>query len=256
MAATGMDPHDRRYQAAVGLSLAACVIAAWAATHVYGVFFYEWGPHSIVTAPALIALNCWLYVGLFIIAHDCMHGSLVPFRPSWNKIVGQLCLLLYAGFEFGRLNRKHHLHHRYSGTPEDPDYDAVPPHGFLHWYWSFFTEYFGWRQFVFLAAVSALYMFVLGVNYANLLAMWALPAILSSLQLFTFGTYLPHRPGAQPFEDGHRARSNDWGWLASLLTCFHFGYHHAHHLTPGVPWWRLPREHAKRAAGTSSGSGA
>jgi beta-carotene ketolase (CrtW type) len=28
----------------------------------------------------------------------------------------------------------------------------------------------------------------------------------------------------------------------SLLTCFHFGYHHEHHDTPWVPWWKLPAQ--------------
>ena len=32
----------------------------------------------------------------------------------------------------------------------------------------------------------------------------------------------------------------------SLLTCYHFGgYHHEHHLHPGVPWWRLPGTRAR-----------
>ena len=54
------------------------------------------------------------------------------------------------------------------------------------------------------------------------------------------GTYLPHRPGTQPFTDRHRSRSNGYPWLVSLLTCVHVGYHHEHHLNPNVPWWRLP----------------
>jgi beta-carotene ketolase (CrtW type) len=66
------------------------------------------------------------------------------------------------------------------------------------------------------------------------------PALLSSLQLFYFGTYLPHRPGPDAFTDHHRARSNGYSEWLSLLTCFHFGYHHEHHRAPGEPWWRLP----------------
>ena len=89
MPMTAKDARDRNWQALVGVVLAACIISAWALAHIGGVFFYEWGPHSFITAPLLIALSCWLYVGLFIVAHDCMHGSLVPFRPAWNKVVGQ-----------------------------------------------------------------------------------------------------------------------------------------------------------------------
>ncbi|MEM9357569.1 MAG: fatty acid desaturase [Pseudomonadota bacterium] len=231
---------DRARQAVYGLLLAGGILAGWLITHIIGVFLYQWGWHSIVTGPALVAINCWLFVGMFIVAHDCMHGSLVPFRPTWNRLVGQVCLGLYAGFEFDKLNRKHHLHHRHSGTEDDPDFDERPPHGFLSWYVRFFIEYFGWKQLVFLSIVSGVYLMLLQASYSNLLVFWALPAILSSLQLFYFGTYLPHRPTAETFADRHRTRSNEWSWLASLLTCFHFGYHHEHHLYPSLPWWRLP----------------
>jgi len=227
-------------QPTIGLLLAGLVIAAWIAAHIWGMFYFQWDAHAYISAPLLFALNSWLYVGLFIIAHDCMHGSLAPFRPHLNKAVGQFCLFVYAGFHYDELNRKHHLHHRYSGTEQDPDFDARPPHGFFRWYWNFFTEYFGWPQFLFLASVTALYVFIFKVSYLNLMVFWALPAISSSLQLFYFGTYLPHKPDKAPFTDRHRARSNSYNWLLSLLTCFHFGYHHEHHLYPSVPWWRLP----------------
>jgi beta-carotene ketolase (CrtW type) len=94
----------------------------------------------------------------------------------------------------------------------------------------------------------AAYVLLLGAPYPNLLLFWALPAILSSLQLFLFGTYLPHRKEEQDFADRHRARSNDFSWIASLLSCFHFGYHHEHHLAPHLPWWRLPAERARLQA--------
>ncbi|MFY0614524.1 MAG: fatty acid desaturase [Hyphomicrobiaceae bacterium] len=233
-------------QSQIGLALCATIISGWAALHVYAVFLYDWGQHSYATAPALSMLICWLYVGLFIIAHDCMHGSLVPWRPAWNSAIGRLCLTLYAGFDFDQLNRKHHLHHRHSGTADDPDFDATPPHGLWHWYINFIREYFSWRELVFLTVITGVYVFVLEVRYLNLLVFWALPAMLSSFQLFYFGTYLPHRPRAQPFVDRHRARDIDFGWLQSLLTCFHFGYHHDHHLAPKEPWWRLPRVRTSR----------
>ena len=237
-------------QTLVGLILAAAVIAAWGTAHIYGVFYFAWGPQAVFTAPVLFLTISWLFVGLFIVAHDCMHGSLVPFRPWANKAIGRFCLFVYAGFNFDKLNRKHHLHHRYSGTEDDPDFDARPPHGFLRWYWNFFTEYFGWPQLLFLSFVTTIYLSFFEVRYANLMVFWALPAILSSLQLFYFGTYLPHRPGTVPFADRHRTRSTGYNWLLSLLTCFHFGYHHEHHLYPGVPWWRLPAaRRARRARG-------
>lgn len=239
-------------QARTGLGLAAVVIGSWAVLHVFAVFVYQWGPHSIVTAPLLAAVLCWLYVGLFIVAHDCMHGSLAPFRPGLNRAIGMVCLTLYAGFDYDKLNRKHHLHHRHSGTEGDPDFDERPPHGFWRWYLRFMIEYFRLREALFLSAVVAVYLLVFQVNYANLMAFWSAPAILSSLQLFYFGTYLPHRPDHDRFTDRHRARSLGYGWWVSLLSCFHFGYHHEHHLYPDVPWWRLPEARARTAGRRAS----
>ena len=232
-------------QRTIGLTLALAVIGAWAALHVYGVFFHPLDTIGLLTAPLLIAASCWLSVGLFIVAHDCMHGSLAPGQPAVNRAVGRAALLVYAGFWFDDLRPKHFEHHRAPGTADDPDFSAAHPTRFWPWYASFFRQYFGLRQLAFLSAVSAVYLLLFDVRYANLLLFWALPSIASSLQLFLFGTYLPHRHHAAGFGDDHRARSNDFSWLGSLLSCFHFGYHHEHHRAPHLPWWRLPE--ARRA---------
>ncbi|MEM1370785.1 MAG: fatty acid desaturase [Pseudomonadota bacterium] len=239
-------------QGVIGLSLAAAVITAWIVAHISFVFFFEVGSlTSWLLVPFAVALQCWLYVGLFIVAHDCMHGSLFPYKPWINRNVGRFCLFVYAGFSFDNLQRKHHLHHAHAGTEHDPDYDERPPHSFFIWYLKFFAEYFSGREFFIIAAQTALYLFVLGAAFENILLFWALPAALSSMQLFTFGTYLPHRPESAPFSDKHNARSNDLPEWLSLLTCFHFGYHHEHHDRPALPWWQLPK--AKREAEPHAG---
>jgi beta-carotene ketolase (CrtW type) len=180
----------------------------------------------------------WLSVGLFIVAHDAMHGSLAPALPKLNAAVGSLALLLYAGFSFRRILAKHRMHHLAPGTEDDPDFfSRAKP---VSWYLVFMARYFGWREFLTLAGAVMLYQHLLGAR-APYVAFWSLPSLLASIQLFWFGTYLPHRPGAEPFPDRHNARSSQMGAWASLLTCFHFGgYHHEHHLAPSAPWWRLP----------------
>jgi beta-carotene/zeaxanthin 4-ketolase len=237
-----------RRQGAIGLALALAVIAAWLAVHVWAVFFYPWQRLGVWPAMAVVAVQTWLCVGLFIVAHDCMHGSLVPLRPRWNRVIGTVCLALYACFDFQAVNPKHHLHHRHAGTDGDPDFDGRQPHRFWPWYVKFFGAYFTWGQLGLLAVVNWTYILVLGAPQQNVLLFWALPAILSSLQLFTFGTYLPHVPADPQFPDRHNARSNDFSAWLSLLTCFHFGYHHEHHLAPGVPWWRLPATRRARSS--------
>jgi len=228
-----------RAQSTFGLALAAAIVAAWLAGHVYGVFAHPLTPVGLAVAPLFIAVQCWLNVGLFIVAHDAMHGSLAPFRPALNRAIGRLCLALYAGFSYDRLIASHFDHHRHAGTAADPDFCEGEPRRFWPWYLAFFRRYFGWREFTILTIVLLLYV-ALGASPLNMALLWGVPALLSSLQLFYFGTYLPHRHEDEPFRDDHRARSSEFSWLASLLSCFHFGYHHEHHTNPQVPWWRLP----------------
>jgi beta-carotene/zeaxanthin 4-ketolase len=242
--ATPSETHpfaDRAQRFRIGIVLAATIIASWLALHIYAVFFFEWSPSTVWLAPVIAALLCWLYVGLFIIAHDCMHGSLAPGNASLNRWIGQLCVGIYAGFSYRQLLGKHIEHHRYSGTAEDPDFAEPQPTSLPRWYWKFMTEYLSVRMFAFMAAQSALYVGVFGAHPLNMAVFWVIPAVLSSLQLFYFGTYLPHRhEDDSPFADRHHARSNAYPPWLSLLTCYHFGYHHEHHLKPGEPWWRLP----------------
>ncbi len=235
-----------RQQTRIGLTLAVLIGAAWAGLHVYAVFLHPLEGFGLAAAPLLVLAICWLNVGLFIVAHDCMHGSLAPGRPAVNRWVGRVALGLYAGFSYDALLPKHFQHHRKPGTGEDPDFSEAHPSAFWPWYLAFLRQYFGLRELLVLTVLVAVYVLLLRASYPNLLLFWALPAILSSVQLFRFGTYLPHRVDEQEFGDHHRARSNDFNWLASLLTCFHFGYHHEHHIGPHVPWWRLPAERARR----------
>jgi beta-carotene/zeaxanthin 4-ketolase len=232
----------------IGLALAAAIILGWLALHVFGVFFFDFATMPVWLAAVIAATLCWLYVGLFIVAHDCMHGSLAPGRPNLNRWIGQICVGLYAGFSFNTLLGAHMLHHRNSGTAEDPDFADPQPAGFLAWYWQFMAEYTSIRQLAVMLAQSILYVLVLKADILNTVVFWIAPALLSSLQLFTFGTYLPHRPDHAGFEDRHNARSNEYPAWLSLLTCFHFGYHHEHHLRPGEPWWRLPAVRRQRKA--------
>lgn len=230
-----------RRDVVVGLTLATLVIGTWLGLHVYAIFIADWtAPGMVFLAVPLILLQTWLFVGLFIIAHDSMHGSLAPHTPRLNEWIGRLCVTLYAGFSYDKLYDSHHRHHRYSGTADDPDFDINSPRAFWPWFVTFFRRYFGLRELLVLTVVVAIYAVILGDRYPYLLLFWALPSIASAVQLFYFGTYRPHRLDEEPFTDRHNARSNEFGYLLSLMTCFHFGYHHEHHDRPWIPWWKLP----------------
>jgi beta-carotene/zeaxanthin 4-ketolase len=240
--------RQTRWQAAIGLALFALVSGAWLAIHVWAMFGFTITARTWPVVPVVFAVQCWLSVGMFIVAHDAMHGSLVPGRARVNGIIGAALLIVYAGFGWQRLRNAHFAHHAHVGTDSDPDFHAANPHDFWPWYRLFLKRYFGWQSMVYVWTVVLTYFFVADVPPLNILLMYGLPAIASSLQLFYFGTYRPHRHQADAFYDRHRARSNDYGTLASLMSCFHFGYHHEHHVSPDVPWWKLPRRHAESLA--------
>ncbi|NRA28743.1 MAG: fatty acid desaturase [Parvularculaceae bacterium] len=220
--------------------LAFLVAGSWAGLHVYSVFFFEL---SWSTAPFAVAMTmalCWLSVGLFIVAHDAIHGSLAPGRPGVNRLVGQVMTTLYAGFSYNRLETNHHRHHDEAGTGGDPDFSVNHPTSFFPWFYEFVRRHFGLRPLLWVHAVTGTYVFLLGADYKNVVLFYGIGSMTSALQLFYFGTFLPHRHGQDAFLDKHRTRSTNFGWLGSLLSCYHFGYHHEHHLYPYEPWWRLP----------------
>lgn len=238
-------------QTLMGVGLALMLIAAWAALLGYGLFVHRWSAADVLWVPLLVALICWLDAGLFIVAHDAMHGTLAPTLPRLNRALGALCMGLYAGFLIGRFDGRHMDHHRAPGTAHDPDFH-LQGRRFWPWYANFMRQYTGLPEILGVATMTALFVFGLGAPFERVMLFWALPAILSSVQLFAFGTWLPHRLDQAPdggFADHHRARSNAYGLWASLFTCFHFGYHHEHHLRPDAPWWRLPAVRRQALAG-------
>jgi len=243
---------SRTTRRAVGLALAALIAGSWLALHFYAMFAFELGWESVPQALLMAGVQCWLSVGVFIVCHDAMHGSLAPGWQRLNTGLGRLLLFLYAGFRWSVLKDAHFAHHKLAGQSGDPDFDEGNPANFARWYATFFKRYFGWQSLVFVHAVVGTYWLIIGIPMAQIVLLYGAPALLSSLQLFYFGTYRPHchREGA-PFVDRHNARTDGFGRLASLLTCFHFGYHLEHHRRPDVPWWALPNA---REAGIGEGT--
>lgn len=232
-------------QTLIGLGFAAAVIFAWTSLFAWGVFLHRWAPVDALRIPVFLVVQAWLGAALFIVAHDAMHGSLAPGRPRINAVVGQVCVALYAGFSFRKLAAAHHRHHAAPGGRDDPDFHDANPRAVVPWLGAFIRRYFGWPEFLRLTAAFAACL-LMGAQVSNLLVFWAAPAMLSAVQLFYFGTYLPHRHEPAPFADRHRARSLPQPMWLSFATCLHFGgYHHEHHLSPETPWWRLPAASAR-----------
>ena len=228
------------HQAATGVKWAATIMLGAPVSVLLSVQLFETN-HLVVNLLWLL-LNCWLFTGLFITAHDCMHNSVVPNQTKTNRVIGQLALYLYAGLQYDILLKGHTLHHRNTATDTDPDYLSQGSSPKLiaafKWYLSFLRSYLTWHPFIWMSIWFTVFDRVLNVPVESMLWCWITPQVLSTIQLFYFGTYLPHRG---EFEiDTFPARSNDYPHWLSMLTCFHFGYHAEHHKFPQVPWWYLP----------------
>ncbi|MBN1153599.1 fatty acid desaturase [candidate division KSB1 bacterium] len=222
-----------------GIVINGAVLIAWLISLIF-LFTIELKSTSLFFIILGMLWQTWLYTGLFIVAHDAMHGRVYPHNRMMNNLLGRLALTLYAFFSFSFLQEKHWDHHRYPASSKDPDYNDGVHTSFLGWYFKFMRSYMGWAQIVGMAIAFNILLHLLKISVGNLIIFWIVPAFASTFQLFYFGTYLPHRETSQGFKDKHRARSNEYPVWLSLLTCFHFGYHWEHHAFPNLAWWQLP----------------
>lgn len=230
--------------------LAILVICGWGGSICYGFISMKTGiyPDSI-GAIALILWIQFLYCGMFIVTHDACHGTAWPGSPRMNRWLGRVAAGLYAAFYFDQLVPKHAAHHLHVASSLDPDFHDQSPRGasFLRWGLRFFRQYLTVRQIVIMMAVAQVFFHVMKIPERNVIQFWVLPAVLSGIQLFLFGTWLPHRRLAgESFPDRHHARDSEFPWLFSLISCWHFGYHKVHHKYPDLPWFRLPQGRSRK----------
>ncbi|HRK05431.1 MAG TPA: fatty acid desaturase [Chlorobiota bacterium] len=194
------------------------------------------GPLHPLLTPLLVMIQGFLYTGLFITAHDAMHGT-VSRSARTNRIVGTLCALLFAGLSYSRLYTNHHRHHT---TPahdtDDPDYH--PSGRLIPWFTAFMVRYATISQLLGMAVAYNIFAHVFHIPKWVLLTYWILPAFLGTFQLFYVGTYLPHRK-PHTADMRHNARSMPKHHVLAFLACYFFGYHAEHHERPGIPWYRL-----------------
>ncbi len=222
-----VSPKDKR---SIGTPIAILIMLLWLGStcFAFSTLFNVKNPLTYLW----ILLQMQLYTGLFITAHDAMHGT-VSANKKINNIIGWVCTLLYACFPYSKLYKKHHDHHRYVHTDQDPDFSHQ---NFFVWYIKFFFQYFTLWQYLILNGLFFVFNLLFKIPQVNLILFWIVPSVLSSLQLFYFGTYAPHRgnPG-----NLHQARSQRKNHFIAFISCYFFGYHYEHHHAPMVPWWKL-----------------
>lgn len=223
----------------IGLIIAFIIIAAWISSLVIFVNINISETHLYLIIFSILC-RAFFQTGLFITAHDAMHGIVFPKNPKINNFIGHITVGLYAFFSYNKLSKRHWEHHNNPATELDPDYHDGKHKNFFSWYFYFMFRYWSWLRFAGMTIVYHAVRITFHIPEINLLLFWALPLLLSSIQLFYFGTYLPHREPSEGYQNYHRTKSIYRPFLWSFITCYHFGYHEEHHMYPYIAWWELP----------------
>ncbi len=216
-----------------GLVIGSIIIFCWFFCLSYFLHYKITGFNPIIILFILIQTH--LYTGLFITAHDAIHGVVIAGNKQLNYIIGFFCATLFAFNYYPKLEKKHHHHHEFVVSEADPDYHKG---GFFAWYLKFVLEYVTIWQILCMAISYNLLKLVFPME--NLIIFWMLPAILSTFQLFYFGTYIPHKGEHKP-NDIYKAKSQKLNHFFAFISCYFFGYHHEHHAQPYLPWWKLAK---------------
>jgi beta-carotene/zeaxanthin 4-ketolase len=227
----------------IGVGWAIALFLAWVAS-LLELLYLPIDQLSWLLILVVIVGRTVLQTGLFIVAHDAMHRSLLPQHPWLNHAIGRVAVGLYAFLSYQHCRQQHRNHHRSPAQIGDPDFhDGVHCHP-VAWYFKFMVEYLSGYRLVQLVlswiGVLGILVYGLQVSPTNAIAFWVAPLVLSSLQLFIFGTYLPHRHSVSRDFNRHRAVSSGYPVWLSFLTCYHLGYHWEHHEYPHLPWYDLP----------------
>lgn len=223
----------------MGVLFALTIIGLWFANCTYALLFLE---VSILEWSFWLSLwfQVFLSVGLFITAHDAMHGT-IHRNKKINTIIGNVACFLFAALSFRRLYQNHHIHHQHPTSLSDPDFSNSQ--NIVVWYARFMWHYTTLRQLI---TMSILFNIIdIFFEQEKVWMFWALPSLIASFQLFYFGTFRPHRHPHYDVSSPHFARSLSGRSLVNhtfaFLSCYFFGYHLEHHSRPDIPWWRLYR---------------
>lgn len=236
-------PRQKSTSQSMGILIASNLFLLWAGSFYWGCVqdLFQTSPWLIIIT---IGVRTFLQTGLFITAHDAMHRSVLPQNQKINDWIGAIALTIYAFLPYEVLRKKHQLHHRAPTSPTDPDFCKHHQNNPVYWYIAFMKGYLDVPRSGILSTGLILTFLLLWqlehIPMPNLLLYWILPMGLSSIQLFYFGTFLPHRQQPGIPQNRHFSGTSNYSTLWSFLTCYHFGYHWEHHEHPNLPWYQLP----------------
>jgi beta-carotene/zeaxanthin 4-ketolase len=246
--------HEPKLPQSIGILVALAIVALWIGSLILVCRLDISTLWPVWILPIFLG-RIFIQTGLFIVAHDAIHGSVLPGNRIVNQSVGRLTLALYALLPYRKLAHHHWQHHLQPGCSGDPDFHDGIHDSWGAWYLKFMQEYLDfWQKIVLVVGMPIIFWTLywgFDVPIPNLLLFWVLPIVLSSMQLFFFGTYLPHRSTdtilSNQHPNSHNAISSNYPIFWSFVTCYHFGYHWEHHEYPSLPWYLLPsiRQHQR-----------
>jgi len=218
----------------MGVTVALLVILTWA-FHFFYCLAYVKADLESGWFYIHVLIQTYLYTGLFITAHDAMHKT-VSRNKFVNDFIGSLSTFLFAGLSYKKLKANHYKHHKDPCGETDPDFYTKSQNFFL-WFFMFMVRYVTITQII----IVAILFNVLKIFYpeSSIWAFMVVPALFGTLQLFFFGTYIPHRKPHLENMNPHNARTLPKNHFLAMLTCYFFGYHFEHHDKPHTPWWQL-----------------
>lgn len=218
----------------MGVLIAIFILLFWLLHLLYALIYLEANFLSFGTYLHLL-IQTYLYTGLFITAHDSMHGTVAKNRTV-NNLIGRIATNAFAFLSYKNLTKKHYLHHRFPATEQDPDFSPNSNHLFV-WWFVFMKNYLSWLQMLLMAITFN--VLLIWFSTVQVILFWVIPAIFSTFQLFYFGTFLPHRRPFNSQMNPHNSRTQKRNHFWAMLSCYFFGYHWEHHETPTIPWWKL-----------------
>ena len=121
----------------MGIAIGLFIISAWI-LHCFYILETVTCSFDSISMWFHIYVQTYLSVGLFITAHDAMHGT-VSLHKKANNTIGWFACFLFAGMSFKRLIKNHMNHHRFPGTEYDPDFDSSQ--WYIIWFFRFMIHY-------------------------------------------------------------------------------------------------------------------
>jgi fatty acid desaturase len=239
--------------------------------HAWGVIaaamiLYAWWPTPLALLVAVVVIGS-RQLGLAVLMHEGGHWLLFP-RSTVNTGVARWLCAFPIWTDLGRYRRQHHLHHRYTQQPDDPDLEAAGSYpisrGALMGValrdlseWTFVARVLtwpGWGEPRMLGprlrgplASNAVILGALCVaGHAELyLLLWLLPLATWYPLVTRLRSIAEHAVVSDDVDPLRNTRTTAAGPLArALLAPYWVNFHLEHHLLIFVPCWKLPQAHA------------